>query len=78
MGLVPAARGQGYGQAMMQQAFKLARGEAVPCLTLSVDEKNLPARRLYRQFGFTELTRRDVWVRIIGKQKMVDRGELRL
>lgn len=50
MALVPAARGQGIGTALLHQLLRLAAGR-YPALSLSVAPDN-PARRLYERVGF--------------------------
>ncbi|HEX5056963.1 MAG TPA: GNAT family N-acetyltransferase [Gammaproteobacteria bacterium] len=45
----PAARGQGYGTAMLQALQTTAKARRI---TLSVDRQNLPAKRLYLALGF--------------------------
>jgi mycothiol synthase len=73
MGCVPAWRGRGYGSSLLAQAFSLAAARNVFAVSVSVDEKNLPARKLYNSFGFREVMRRAVWIRPLapsgGKQR---------
>ncbi|AJQ93335.1 GNAT family N-acetyltransferase [Gynuella sunshinyii] len=49
--LIPAARGQGFGEAVIR-AFMLAAQQVMTPLTLSVTEQNLVARQLYSRMGF--------------------------
>jgi len=65
MGLLPGWRGRGYGGALLRRAVELAREQAAAVLTLAVDARNTPARRLYRRFGFREVCRRDAWIRVL-------------
>ncbi len=65
MGCLPPWRGRGYGSSLLAQAFSLARARGVVSMNVSVDEKNLPARKLYESFGFREVMRRDVWIRVL-------------
>ena len=65
MGLLPAWRGRGYGAALLRRAVERTRDQAAMTLTLAVDAGNAPARRLYRSFGFREVSRRDVWIKIL-------------
>ncbi|WP_063293687.1 GNAT family N-acetyltransferase [Pseudovibrio sp. Ad5] len=44
----PQGRGKGIGRTLMQHMLEKAEGEA----TLYVAKSNLPAKRLYEQFGF--------------------------
>lgn len=65
MGLLPAARGRGYGVTLLRRALDAAREQGSTALTLTVDVENAPARRLYGAFGFVETARREVWMRIL-------------
>ncbi|QDU18362.1 GNAT family N-acetyltransferase [Urbifossiella limnaea] len=60
LGLVPAARGRGWGEGLLRFALRAA-GDA-RALTLSVDARNGPARRLYERHGFREADRREVFL----------------
>jgi len=65
MGLLPTWRGRGYGSALLRRAMALARERAALRLTLAVDQRNAPARRLYGRFGFVETSRRHAWIHIL-------------
>ncbi len=52
LGVVPAARGRGVGAALLQHAVRSAAAVGVHDLSLSVDERNEPALRLYHRHGF--------------------------
>lgn len=65
MGLLPARRGRGYAVTFLRQALSVAREAGVLDLTLTVDEQNLPARRLYERFGFVQSSRRNVWMNAV-------------
>jgi mycothiol synthase len=65
MGCLPEYRNQGYGSSLLAHGVELARSRSVTAMSLSVDEKNMPARKLYGTFGFDEMTRRDVWIKIL-------------
>jgi ribosomal protein S18 acetylase RimI-like enzyme len=62
LGLVPEARGQGLGKELILKALCEARAALVSGVTLSVDERNHPARRLYLRAGFTPFDRRAVYL----------------
>jgi ribosomal protein S18 acetylase RimI-like enzyme len=64
VGVVPEARGRGYGRALMHKALAEARADGVPRLTLSVDARNRPAWRLYTELGFEPQDRREVFLAI--------------
>lgn len=63
MGVVPAARGQGMGAALLCQAQALAIERRAEKLLLAVDAANIPARKLYQRAGFREWSQRGVYVR---------------
>jgi ribosomal protein S18 acetylase RimI-like enzyme len=65
MGCLPEYRNQGYGASLLAHAVELSRSRGLSTISLSVDEKNLPARKLYESFGFIEMTRREVWIKIL-------------
>ena len=56
MGVAPEFRGQGLGNATLQQALWIAQSNNVQQLWLAVDDRNLNAIRLYQRNGF-EVTR---------------------
>jgi mycothiol synthase len=64
VGVVPAARGLGYGRALIHKALSEARADGVARLTLSVDVRNRPAWELYTALGFTQNDRREVYLAI--------------
>lgn len=51
-GLIPEARGQGWGIELVRWALWLAREGKAEQMVLSVDAANMPARRNYEQAGF--------------------------
>ncbi len=65
MGVLPAWRGRGYGTTLLGESLRRARAEAMTVLTLTVDTRNTPARRLYDRFGFVETSRRSVWMKLL-------------
>ncbi len=65
IGLKPCFRGMGFGAALMRQAVRMAREQAAIRLSVAVDSRNHPARRLYEAFGFAERLRRVVWIRML-------------
>ncbi|MGD8450618.1 MAG: GNAT family N-acetyltransferase [Phycisphaerae bacterium] len=62
MGVVPACRGQGVGALLLRRALQQTREARVRRLTLVVDDRNEPAKRLYDAFGLRAVTRRDAWL----------------
>ena len=63
MGLVPEARGHGWGRQITQHAQAMARHAAVDRIVLAVDAANSPALEMYRAAGFEKWDRRHVFVR---------------
>jgi ribosomal protein S18 acetylase RimI-like enzyme len=62
LGVVPAVRGRGFGAELVKFATAQALISQASALTLSVDGRNEPALRLYRQHGFVETDRREVFL----------------
>ncbi|MEX0718178.1 MAG: GNAT family N-acetyltransferase [Planctomycetaceae bacterium] len=60
MGVVPEARGRGFGRAMLLDALGAARSARCAALRLAVDERNAPARTLYDACGFAPIGTRCV------------------
>jgi ribosomal protein S18 acetylase RimI-like enzyme len=63
MGVVPEARGQGWGKQIVRHAQDLARRARVERIVLAVDAVNTPALRMYRSAGFEAWDHRAVYVR---------------
>ena len=63
MGLVPEARGRGWGRQITQHAQVMARRAAVDRIVLAVDASNSPALEMYRAAGFEKWDRRHVFAR---------------
>ncbi len=55
MGLDPAWRGQRHGTELLGALIAQARARGLSQIQLEVLEDNLPARKLYRAFGFVEV-----------------------
>lgn len=64
MGIVPEARGRGYGRAMLLSGLHEARSAGRRAVLLAVDARNRYALKLYRDLGFTELLTRSVHARL--------------
>lgn len=62
MGLLPQARGQGLGRALVRRALETARRHECQNLVVAVDEQNWPAIDVYRSFGFRSQQRLQVWM----------------
>jgi ribosomal protein S18 acetylase RimI-like enzyme len=63
-GVVPEARRRGIGREMLRKALFEARAAEARQLTLSVDNRNLPARNLYQRFGFEAYDGREVYLAV--------------
>jgi ribosomal protein S18 acetylase RimI-like enzyme len=63
MGIVPAARGRGFGREIVLHALKLARVAGTPRVLVAVDAANGPALKVYRDTGFNSWDRRAAYVR---------------
>lgn len=58
MGLCPQFRKKGLSSLLMQHAIDLAAQLQYQALTLAVDQRNTPARKLYQRLNFREFLRR--------------------
>ena len=63
MGLVPTARGKGYGECLVRRALQEVRRSGGRKLILAVDQKNDPARTLYVRMGLVPMLSETVWVK---------------
>lgn len=64
LGVVCEARGRGIGRAILQDGLRLAGRSGSSAIEIAVDAENVPALRLYRSLGFTELRRFAVHLRL--------------
>lgn len=65
VGVVPAFRGRGVGRLLMLRALERARSGGAQQLTLAVDVRNVPARKLYENMGFRAITSRQAYLRFL-------------
>jgi GNAT superfamily N-acetyltransferase len=65
MGLLPTARGRGYGLQLVQAAQSLARQKGASQLVLAVDAANAPAIATYLAAGFVVWDRKPVYLKIL-------------
>jgi ribosomal protein S18 acetylase RimI-like enzyme len=65
VGVVPEARGRGLGSALIGKALAEARVARARQLTLAVDIRNGPARRLYNRLGFQPFDQREVFLDLL-------------
>jgi mycothiol synthase len=64
VGVVPEARGQGFGGQLVRKMLLEARAAGAECVTLSVDSRNRPAWKLYVALGFEADDRREVYLAV--------------
>jgi GNAT superfamily N-acetyltransferase len=64
LGVVPEARGRGFGRAILHDGLALAKESGRATIEIAVDAENSPALRIYREAGFTEVRRFAVHLRI--------------
>ena len=62
VGVAQAFRGTGLADALLHRAVRVARRSGARQLTLAVDDRNTPARRMYARWDFQETLRRDAWI----------------
>lgn len=62
LGLVPLARGKGLGKPVVAGIIGLAARMGTEWLTVSLDERNTPASKVYRRHRFGPLTRQCVYL----------------
>jgi GNAT superfamily N-acetyltransferase len=63
MGVVPSARGRGFGREIARAAQRQAYAAGIQRLVLAVDAENFPALKMYNETGFTAWDQRTVLVR---------------
>ncbi len=61
MGVLPACRQRGVGALLLRRALQHCRATRTPRLSLVVDDRNEPAKRLYARLGLTPVVRRDAY-----------------
>lgn len=62
LGVVPEARGHGFGRHLALHSLRVARSQGVSQLTLAVDRRNRPAWDLYRDLGFVPHEAREAFL----------------
>jgi ribosomal protein S18 acetylase RimI-like enzyme len=67
MGLVPSARGNGWGREVVRHAQWLTRQAGRPRLVLAVDAANHPAVAMYTCAGFRAWGRRRVYLKALAE-----------
>jgi len=74
MGVVPRFRGTGTGRLLIERALELARGRGLDRLTLVMDARNHPARRLYEKMGLGCVAERDALIYRWGSKTLSQEG----
>lgn len=69
LGLVPEARGRGWGRELVDCARRLAWQAGCRRMVLAVDDANEPAKRLYARCGMVEFARRELWVHTVSRRE---------
>ena len=62
MGVVPDFRRRGVATVLLRRALQRCRDNGIQRLTLVVDDRNEPAKRLYDRFGMRAVARRDAYL----------------
>jgi mycothiol synthase len=62
MGVRPEFRRSGVGSALLRHAIEQCERRRIRRLTLAVDDRNEPAKRLYARFSFVPMARRDAYL----------------
>jgi len=62
MGVAHAARGTGVADALLQRAVDAGVRIGADMLSLAVDQRNIPACRMYARWDFVEKGPRDAWI----------------
>jgi len=65
MGLIPAARGRGWGRQIVQHAIKMASCVGSDRVVCAVDAENLPGLAVYRDTFFETWDRRSIFLRFL-------------
>jgi len=65
LGLVPKARGQGWGTQILQQACSRAAESGADMLITTVDQANQPALAMYEQLGFMTVDQNEIYAKRI-------------
>lgn len=63
LGLSPALRGKRLGATLLEYGLRVLAGRKEPSITCAVDQRNKPARRLYRKAGFEQFAERAAYIR---------------
>ena len=63
LGLAPSLRGMRIGRVLLDYGLRVVGERKEPAVTCAVDQRNEPARRLYRKAGFVQFAERAAYIR---------------
>ena len=63
LGLTPRGRGRGIGRALMQRTLAIGSRRAFDVMSLAVDGENVPAVKLYKRFGYSQVAQRVAFIK---------------
>jgi len=63
LGVGPSLRGTGLGARLLDYGLRVIAGRREPAVTCAVDQRNEPAKRLYRKAGFEQFAERAAYIR---------------
>ena len=67
-------QGHGIGKKLMEKCFEYLREKDIE---LWVGEKNARAKRFYEEYGFREVGKHGIWVRMVKRKDDKEKGEMR-
>lgn len=66
LGVAPSLRGKGVAGALLESGLRALERRPERVVTCAVDQRNEPARRLYRRAGFEQFAERVAYIRPVG------------
>lgn len=63
LGFAPVLRGKKLGATLLEFGLRTVAGRREPAVTCAVDQRNEPAKRLYRRAGFVQIAERAAYIR---------------
>ncbi len=63
LGIAPPLRGKRLGATLLEYGLRILAGRKEPSITCAVDQRNKPAKRLYRKAGFEQFAERAAFIR---------------
>lgn len=65
IGITPRGRRRGLGRALLEHSIAALHERRIERLVCAVDQRNLPAMRLYKSLGFQVFSARSAWVHAV-------------